>query len=125
VDYEHQKKTYDVTDADLDSLAKLGFEATVLFSIAACATAVAVGLWFSVDPSYGSAAPNSVSTTIILYGAMPLVSMFAVISAVLGILALRRHRESIRDIKDRSSEPQEFIVRKDGMDVLNPPQGDG
>jgi hypothetical protein len=120
----NRSKTYDVTDAELEQLSRLGLESTVFFSVCASAVAIAAGVWLSLDSGTGLPRDKTFVDRFLVYGGLPFFATFGTISGILGFLMLRRHRAAVRDIKSRLPVPKTYVVRKDGMDVdlTSPPQ---
>ncbi len=107
----------DFSDAEVADLSTLGAEAILLFSVSASAVTFAIGLWFSIDSAFGPDKKSPVGS-LLFYGGLPFLCLFALIAAVLGSIALQDHRRQMSVIQSRTETAgREFAVKKDGMDV--------
>jgi hypothetical protein len=115
VEHEPHDQYHQISDNEFNDLTSFGTEAIIYFSVSACAASIAAGLWFSIDT--GSAGGSTFVGKFLLNAGIPFFATFGVFTAALGKHALDRHRAALRDIKNRSAEAPQSVVRKDGMDA--------
>ena len=104
---------YQPSDSERSELWTLSRDATVFFSLSACALAFAFGLWLEPSPAVGPDATGFAREQLLKVG-VPFLTLVSMLLACVGYMTLRRRRRAVEAIAERTRAIEAELIQGDG-----------